>query len=57
MEGMNYRRFECYFIILFLSPHSHMPSKIGISDFPRSVKLYLILSKPFCFTYYTTFVF
>lgn len=50
MEGMNYRRFECYFIILFLSPHSHMPSKIGISDFPRSVK-------PFCFTYYTTFVF
>jgi len=40
MAGMNYRRFESYFIILFLSPHSHIPSKIGMSDFPRSVKLY-----------------
>jgi len=38
--GMKYRRFESYFIILFLSPHSHIPSKIGMSDFPRSVKLY-----------------
>ena len=25
---------------LFLSPHSHIPSKIGMSDFPRSVRLY-----------------
>ena len=25
---------------LFLSPHSHIPSNIGMSDFPRSVKLY-----------------
>lgn len=26
--------------ILFLSPHSHMLSKMGIKDFPRSVRLY-----------------
>lgn len=25
---------------LFLSPHSHMPSNMGMSDFPRSVRLY-----------------
>ena len=25
---------------LFLSPHSHISSNIGMSDFPRSVKLY-----------------
>lgn len=25
---------------LFLSPHSHIPSNIGIKDFPRSVRLY-----------------
>ncbi len=24
----------------FLSPHSHIPSKIGIRDLPRSVRLY-----------------
>lgn len=26
--------------ILFLSPHSHIPSRMGMSDFPLSVKLY-----------------
>ena len=25
---------------LFLSPHSHIPSRIGIRDLPRSVRLY-----------------
>ena len=25
---------------LFFSPHSHIPSRIGIRDFPRSVRLY-----------------
>ena len=31
------------FYNLFLSPHSHIPSKMGIKDFPRSVKLYSTL--------------
>ena len=29
--------------IRLCSPHSHIPSKIGIKDFPRSVKLYSTL--------------
>ena len=28
------------FYNLLFSPHSHIPSKMGIKDFPRSVKLY-----------------
>ena len=35
-----YKMTNSPFYILFLSPHSHIPSKIGIKDFPRSVKLY-----------------
>lgn len=29
--------------IRFRSPHSHIPSRIGIKDFPRSVRLYSTL--------------
>ena len=28
---------------LFLSPHSHMPSRMGMRDFPLSVRLYSTL--------------
>ena len=30
-------------VSLFLSPHSHIPSKIGMRDLPRCVRLYSTL--------------
>ena len=38
--GLKPAKFQSNFYSLFLSPHSHIPSKMGIKDFPRSVRLY-----------------